>query len=48
MKIDTIKYLEKFERLKNIRLFSNLFSFTQELAMDLGTANRGSSQEMAR
>lgn len=39
MKIDTIKYLEKFERLKNIRLFSNLFSFTQELAMDLGTAN---------
>ncbi len=39
MKFNTIKYLEKFERLKNSHLFSNLFSFTQELAMDLGTAN---------
>ena len=38
-KFSTFKKFEKFESLKNSRFLSNLFSFTQELAMDLGTAN---------
>ena len=38
-KFSTFKIFEKFESLKNSRFLSNLFSFTQELAMDLGTAN---------